>query len=128
MACLLRFILAVALFVPSWGTYAIAGQNPPPKETAPQQEPSPEPVVPEYEFFSGTIAEYSEGRIVVARAILGKPAESKSFLITGETKIEGELKNNARVTVGFKTTEEGDVAVRIIVRPPEKDKKNSWRH
>jgi hypothetical protein len=79
------------------------------------QEPPPAGVA-EPEFFSGTIVDLPSGRIVVNRAVIGKAAESRTFLITGETKVEGNLKNGARVTVGFKASDEGDVAVRIIVR------------
>jgi hypothetical protein len=68
-----------------------------------------------YEFVSGTITDLPPGKIVVNRAV-GKPPENRTFLITAETKVEGTLKANARVTVGFKPTEEGDVAMRIIVR------------
>ena len=81
-------------------------------EPAPAAEPS-------YEFVSGTIMELPSGRIVVNRAVIGKPPENRSFLITSETKVEGKLKEGARVTVGFKPTEEGEVAMRIIVRPAQ---------
>jgi hypothetical protein len=54
---------------------------------------------------------------VVNRAVLGKPPEERAFLITSETKVEGKLRVNARVTVGYRTSEEGDIATRIIVRP-----------
>lgn len=80
---------------------------------AQEQPPAAEPG---FEFVSGTVAEFSEGRIVVNRAVIGKPPENRTFLITGDTKIEGKLRNGARVTVGFKPSDEGDVAVRIIVR------------
>ena len=63
--------------------------------------------------------ELPSGRIVVNRAVIGKPPENRSFLITSETKVEGKLKEGARVTVGFKPTEEGEVAMRIIVRPAQ---------
>jgi hypothetical protein len=89
--------------------FSLTGQNP----SAPE---------PDYEFVSGTIAELPAGKIVVNRAGLGKP-ELRTFLITEETKIEGRLRQGARVTVGFKPSEFGDVAVRIIVRnqsPSEK--------
>ena len=81
--------------------------------TAQEQPPATET---NYEFVSGTITDLPPGRIVVNRAVLGKPPEDRMFLITSETKVEGVLKANARVTVGFKPTEEGDVAMRIIVR------------
>jgi hypothetical protein len=79
------------------------------------QEADP-PVQRHYEFVSGSISELPPGKIVVNRAVLGKPAENRTFLITSETKIEGRLRVKARVTVGFKPTNEGDVAMRIIVR------------
>jgi hypothetical protein len=85
-------------------------------EVAPAQDPPPAGE-PSYEFVSGTIADLPSGRIVVNRAVIGKPPENRTFLITGETKVEGKLKEGVRVTVGFKPSEEGDVAVRIIVRP-----------
>lgn len=80
---------------------------------AQEQAPAAEP---NYEFVSGTVTEMPPGRIVVNRAVIGKPAEERTFLINGETKVEGKLRTKARVTVGFKTTDEGDIAVRIIVR------------
>jgi hypothetical protein len=86
------------------------------------QEQGTAPADANYEFFSGTISQMPEGKITVARAVLGKPAESRSFLITSETKVEGKLKVKARVTVGFKTSEQGDVAVRIIVRTTQQKK------
>ena len=75
---------------------------------------------PNYEFFSGTISELPGGRIGVTRTVVGKPSENRNFLIDSETKIEGKLKMKARVTVGFKPTPDGDLAVRIIVRPQER--------
>lgn len=80
------------------------------------QEP-PQTTKPEQEFVSGTIADLPPGKIVVNRAVLGKPAENLTFTITPETKIEGQLRVKARVTVGYTTTETGEsIAVRIIVR------------
>ncbi len=80
------------------------------------QEQTPAPGEPNYEFVSGVIVELPPGRIVVNRAVLGKPAEARTFLINQDTKVEGRLRNGVRVTVGFKPSDEGDVAVRIIVR------------
>src|SRR3954447_8633735 len=84
------------------------------------QEQGATPQEPNYEFFSGTISEMPEGKIAVARTVLGKPPENRSFLINSDTKIEGKLKLKARVTVGLKSAPEGDLAIRIIVRPQEK--------
>ena len=74
------------------------------------------------QFVSGTVVELPPGRIVINRAVLGKAPENRSFVITNETKVEGRLRTNARVTVGFRSSEEGDVAVRIIVRPADPKK------
>ena len=84
------------------------------------QEQGSVPPENNYEFFSGTILELSEGKITVARAVLGKPAENRSFLVTSATVIEGKLKTRVRVTVGYKPTNDGDLAVRIIVRQQDK--------
>lgn len=84
-----------------------------------QEEPPPEPG---YDFVSGTVMDLPPGRIIVNRAVPGKPAENRTFQITPETKIEGKLRTKVRVTVGFRAGEEGEpAAVRIIVRnPPRK--------
>lgn len=79
------------------------------------QEPTPA-AEPEHEFVSGSVSELSPGRIVVNRAVIGKPPEDRAFLINADTKVEGTLKVGVRVTVGFKSSDEGEVAVRIIVR------------
>src|SRR6188768_947357 len=78
-----------------------------------EQPPAAEP---NYEFVSGTVTEFTADHIVVNRALLGQAPENRTFLMNAETKVEGKLKSKARVTVGFKTTDEGDVAIRIIVR------------
>lgn len=92
--------------------------------TAPAQEQTPEPAEPGFEFVSGTVADLPPGKIIVNRAVLGKPAEMRTFTITPDTKIEGKLRVRARVTVGFKASEESEpVAVRIIVRPQTAGKK-----
>ena len=86
----------------------------------PQEEPQNEPG---YDFVSGTVMDLPPGKIVVNRAVIGKPPENRTFVITPDTKVEGKLRTRVRVTVGFRTGEEGEpVAIRIIVRnnPPRK--------
>ncbi len=82
------------------------------------QEPAQEPEEPSYEFFSGNVAEVQPGKLTVVRAITGKENERRTFLMNSETKVEGKLKTRVRVTVGYTTTSDGDVAVRVVVRPP----------
>jgi hypothetical protein len=80
---------------------------------------------PKYDdTFAGPIVELSATKITVSRSILGKPAEKRTFWIKPDTRIEGKLRVRAKVTVGFVTTDEGDVARLVVVRtaqkPPEK--------
>ena len=76
---------------------------------------------PKYDdTFSGPIVEISTERITVSRSILGKPAEKRSFWIKPDTRVEGKLRMKAKVTVGFVTTDEGDVARLIVVRTAQK--------
>ena len=73
--------------------------------------------------FSGPIAELTQDKITVSRSILGKPPEKRTFWIKPETRVEGKLKLRAKVTVGFISSEEGDIATLIVVRaatPPKK--------
>jgi carbonic anhydrase/acetyltransferase-like protein (isoleucine patch superfamily) len=62
----------------------------------------------------------------VSRSILGKPAEKRTFWIKSDTRVEGKLRVKAKVTVGFVTTDDGDVARLIVVRttqrPPQEKK------
>jgi hypothetical protein len=84
--------------------------------------PKPEPSKSEPQYqdtFSGPIVKYSVDKITVSRTILGKP-EEHTFWIKPDTKIEGKLKVKVKVTVGFVSTEDGDVARLIVVRPQKK--------
>jgi hypothetical protein len=72
---------------------------------------------PKYDqTFSGPIIEITETKITVSRSILGKPAEKRSFAIKSDTRIEGKLKVRVKVTVGYVTTDDGDVARLVVVR------------
>lgn len=88
-----------------------------------QQEEQPAPAETPSEFVSGTVVDYSSSKIVVNRAVVGKPAENHTFTVTPETVVEGTPRRNSRVTVGYKAGENGDhVAVRIIVRTQSRDR------
>jgi len=72
--------------------------------------------------FSGTVVELTAEKVTVSRSILGSPAQKRSFVLKPDTRIEGRLRAKARVTVGFVTTEEGDVAQLIVVREKQAKK------
>jgi hypothetical protein len=79
---------------------------------------------PKYDdTFSGSIIELTTSKITVSRSILGKPAEKRVFLITSDTRIEGKLHVKLKVTIGFVTSDDGDVARLIVVRQKPPDKK-----
>lgn len=90
------------------------------KAEAPKSEPKYD------DTFSGPIIELSTEKITVSRSILGKPAEKRTFWIKPDTRIEGKLKVKVRVTVGFVTSDDGDVARLVVVRstqrPPQEKK------
>ena len=55
--------------------------------------------------------------ITVTRTVRGQ-AESRSFRVTAQTKVDGKLQKSVRVTVGFITDDNGDTATLVVVRPP----------
>jgi len=80
------------------------------KKDASQSEPSYD------DTFSGPVVEFSATKITVSRSILGQPAEKHTFLIKADTRIEGRLRVRTKVTVGFVSTDDGDIARLIVVR------------
>lgn len=102
MVWLLKSVLACVMLA-AWWPASARSQEPPPAED-------------NLQILSGSVEEVDGSRIVVNRAVLGRPAELRTFQITGETKVEGRLRQGARVTVGYRAGEGGDVAIRIIVR------------
>jgi hypothetical protein len=92
------------------------------------QEPTPpkpddQKTEPQYDdTFSGPIVELSSEKVTVSRSILGKPAEKRTFWIKQDTKVEGKLRVKAKVTVGFVTSDDGDIARLIVVRGQQQKK------
>jgi hypothetical protein len=84
---------------------------------AASQKPKAVKSEPKYsDTFSGPIIELSSDKVTVSRSILGKPAEKRTFWIKPDTRVEGKLRMKVKVTVGFVTTDDGDVARLIVVR------------
>lgn len=72
--------------------------------------------------FAGNITELSADKLTVVRSTLGGSAQTRTFLISKETRIEGKLRLKSKVTVGFVSSEDGDVARLIVVRASSKNK------
>lgn len=81
---------------------------------------------PEYDdTFSGSVVQLAAANVTVSRSILGKPAEKRTFSIKSDTRVEGKLRMNAKVTIGFVTSDDGDVARLIVVRTIQKTAPNN---
>jgi hypothetical protein len=69
------------------------------------------------QFFTGIVTAIDENKLTVNRMVLGKNSATKTFLITAETKFEGGMPRvRAQVTVRYVNTDDGDVAVNVILR------------
>lgn len=75
---------------------------------------------PQSEFFSGVVTELAADKITVLKTVLGKNSDTRTFLITPGTHIEGKLRVKARVTVRYAHEEDRNRALRIIVRASQK--------
>ena len=115
----MRLGLATFLIIAAAGTTLLAA--PQDRELS---KPETAKTEPKYDdTFSGSILELSTSKITVSRSILGKPAEKRMFLITSETRVEGKLRVKLKVTIGFVSSDDGDVARLIVVRQKPPDKK-----
>jgi len=75
---------------------------------------------PQSEFFSGVVTTLAADKITVFKTVLGKSSETRTFLITPKTRVEGKLRAKVRVTVRYTRDDEGDRALHIIVRSSQK--------
>jgi len=73
-------------------------------------------------FFAGTVAEITDDAVVISRTVQ-KKTEHRSFQLTPDTKIEGKLRTNVRVTVRYITEEGVYTATLIVVRGTQPAKK-----
>jgi hypothetical protein len=84
-----------------------------------QSTDNPAAPPPKPQFFAGVVAELDEGHIKVSRSLLGKPPESRTFLVNANTKMNKTfVKVKAKVTVRYRRMPEGDVALEVQIRPP----------
>lgn len=117
--------LIIAGFIVVGAQFALGAQAPEDASVdKPKQVESPKSEPKYDQTFSGTVVEVSAEKITVSRSILGKPAEKRGFLIKPDTRIEGKLRVHVKVTVGYVTNDDGDVARLVVVRTQKQpDKK-----
>lgn len=102
-----RFLITFVLVLAS--AVAGLGQAPRSKSTT------------EGDIFSGTVTAVAADKITVVRKVPARADESRDFAVDQGTKVEGRLRVNARVSVRFKTGDDGvSHALRVIVRSDAK--------
>jgi hypothetical protein len=69
--------------------------------------------------FGGTVAAYEAGKMI---KIKGAKDKEMAFDVTGDTKMKGEVKEGAKVTVMYKKDGDKMMATSISVTPPPKKK------
>jgi hypothetical protein len=72
------------------------------------------------EFFAGVVSHIDAKRINVSRTLVGRSPESHAFVIDPSTKMPKGIKNRTRVTVRYEHRPEGDFALEIQIRPPDR--------
>jgi hypothetical protein len=102
-----RFLLSVATGV----FLVLASSNP-----LHSQDDPPPAVQPQDQLFAGIVTALSDTSVTVTRTVLGKDSTVRTFAITPDTHIEGKPKMKSKVTVRFIASDDGDRALRIIVR------------
>ncbi len=81
------------------------------------QQPLPGAVTPKDQMFSGTVTAVGDGWFTALRT--GTSTDAHTFLVTVDTQFEGPKPEiNSRVTVRYIPKDEGDLALRVIVRTP----------
>jgi hypothetical protein len=101
------------VFLAMAGSHALRSQDDPP--AAIQQ--------PVDQYFAGLVTALSDDSITVTRTVLGK-STVRVFAVTAETVVQGgKPKLKSKVTVKWVSGEEGDSALKIILRGSAAPKK-----
>lgn len=95
----------------------------PPTNTTPSTDtapPTPTPP-PRPQFFAGTITSITSQQITISRTLVGHQPDTRSFQLTPKTKLnKNSCKPNTKVTVRYQHLPEGDIALQVLVHPPNK--------
>ena len=96
---------------------ALAGSGIAAQQAPVTPAPAPKKAAPSANIFSGTVTKLADDSVTVVRKVAGHDAVTREFLRDTSTRVEGKLREKARVTVRYKADEDGGfVAVYIIVR------------
>ena len=107
-----RLLAAAFLLLGAALLFGQSGDSPSHTQNAPSSKP---------QFFSGTVTTLDKEHITVSRVLVGKPQETRTFLIKPTTKVAKSVKTKAKVTVRYRhENDDGDVALEIQIR-------SNWR-
>jgi hypothetical protein len=105
-----RIVACLAAVLLLHGPVEALAQDP---ETPPPAAPAARP-----QFFAGTVTELDESHIKVSRKLVGRPLESRTFVIDAKTKMNKiTIRVKSRVTVRYRRQPDGDLALEVQVRP-----------
>lgn len=72
---------------------------------------------PTAQIFSGTVTKMTDSSITAVRKVVGHDPVTRDFIRDSHTQVEGKLAVGARVTVRYKSTDDGGfLALHVIVR------------
>jgi len=91
----------------------------PEKAAKPEKAKEAKPKEPKAMKASGTVAAYEAGKMIKVK---GPKDKEWTFDVTGDTKMKGDVKEGAKVTVMYKKEGEKMVANSVSVAPPPKKK------
>ena|SRR5690348_8982818 len=112
MTIMWRIVACLAAGLLVGGTLPLRAQNP----DAPAPAPKPQ-------FFGGTVTELDDAHIKVSRKLVGRPLESRTFVIDANTRMnKAAIHIKGRVTVRYQRRPEGDLALEVQARPPARPK------
>ena len=87
------------------------------QQTAPGSAKPATKAVPATDIFSGSVTAFTPESLTVVRKVPAHPDEFRQFILDKDTKTEGRLRANARVSVQFRRESEGTFhALRVVVR------------
>ncbi len=72
---------------------------------------------PAAQIFSGTLTKMTDNSITAVRKVVGHDPVTRDFIRDAHTQVEGKLAVGTRVTVRYKSTDDGGfLALHVIVR------------
>jgi hypothetical protein len=72
---------------------------------------------PAAQIFSGTVTKMTDSSITAVRKVVGHDPVTRDFIRDAHTQVEGKLAVGARVTVRYKSGDDGGfLALHVIVR------------